>query len=563
MNKNDQRKEIKNRVISYCNRVLNNKINSCKKHKQACSRFLRDIREESSYYLDVKELHKVNSWASYFKYSKGVLKGENIKLTDFQLFVIANLLCLKDKVTNYRKYKKAYIQLGRKNGKTQLISIIASYCFFVKGEQQEIYITGWGLSQSEICFKEVTRLIKTNDYLNGLYYSTRDRLTYKKNNSIVEPLSLGALDTGDGKDVSLAIIDEYHCHKTDELLNVLEGGMVARSEPLTLIITTAGFNLYSPCYKEYSYSEMLLSGAIENDEYFSLICELEKDDDIKEEKNWIKANPLLATYDMGISNLKKFLNEALDKPETMRNFLTKHMNKWVQVGTSDDSYIDIERWTKCAKDITLKDLEGSKVWIGIDLSSTIDLTSIGIIGVKDEKFLVFNHNFSPFEHIEEKMKKEKKPYDLWEKQGFITFTSGYTVDYRVLIKYIQYIEKEYNLQIQEICYDPWNANILSRDLDELGYTTVEIRQGIKTLGEATKVFREKVYNEEVIHDNNPILNFAVLSAITISDTNGNFKLDKRKAKDRIDPLASIINAFVRAMFNQKERELIFDIWKFD
>ena len=435
--------------------------------------------------------------------------------------------------------------------------------FFVKGEQQEIYITGWGLSQSEICFKEVTRLIKTNDYLNGLYYSTRDRLTYKKNNSIVEPLSLGALDTGDGKDVSLAIIDEYHCHKTDELLNVLEGGMVARSEPLTLIITTAGFNLYSPCYKEYSYSEMLLSGAIENDEYFSLICELEKDDDIKEEKNWIKANPLLATYDMGISNLKKFLNEALDKPETMRNFLTKHMNKWVQVGTSDDSYIDIERWSKCAKDITLKDLEGCKVWIGIDLSSTIDLTSIGIIGVKDEKFLVFNHNFSPFEHIEDQMKKEKKPYDLWEKQGFITFTSGYTVDYRVLIQYIQYIEKEYNLQIEEICCDPWNSSILLRDLDELGYITVEIRQGIRTLGEATKVFREKVYSEEVIHDNNPILNFAVLSAITISDTNGNFKLDKRKAKDRIDPLASIINAFVRAMFNQKERKLIFDIWKFD
>ena len=341
--------------------------------------------------------------------------------------------------------------------------------------------------------------------------------------------------------------------------------MIARTEPLTLIITTAGFNLYSPCYKEYSYSEMLLSGAIENDEYFSLICELEKDDDIKNEKNWIKANPLLATYDEGINNLRKNLNEALDKPETMRNFLTKHMNKWVQVGTSDDSYIDIEKWTKCAKDITLKDLEGCKVWIGIDLSSTIDLTSIGIIGVKDDKFLVFNHNFSPFEHIEEKMKKEKKPYDLWEKQGFITFTSGYTVDYRVLIQYIQHIEKEYNLQIEEICCDPWNSSILLRDLDELGYITVEIRQGIRTLGEATKVFREKVYSEEVVHDNNPILNFAVLNAITISDTNGNFKLDKRKAKERIDPLASIINAFVRAMFNQNEneRELIFDIWKFD
>lgn len=556
-------KVLKDRIFKYCNKILNGKISACKKHKQACSRFLNDIRSESNYYLDEKELRLINLWSSYFTYSKGILKGQNIELTDFQLFIVANVMCLKDKITNYRKYKKAYIQLGRKNGKTQLISIIASYFLFVAKEQQEIYITGWGLSQSEICFKEVSRLIKTNKYLDDLYYSTRDKLTYKKNGSIVEPLSLGAINTGDGKDVSLAIIDEYHCHKTDEILNVLEGGMVARSEPLTLIITTAGFDLYSPCYREYKYSEMLLAGSIHNEEYFSLICELEKGDDIKDQNIWVKANPLLATYEGGINNLKKFLDEALDKPETMRNFLTKHMNKWVQIGTSNDAYIDIEKWIKCEENVSLEDLRGCKVWFGIDLSSTIDLTSIGIVGVKDNKFYIFNHNFSPFEHIEEKIKTEKKPYDVWEKQGFITFTSGYTVDYRVLIKYIQEIERKYELEIQEICYDPWNASILARDLDELGYNTVEIRQGIRTLGEATKTFREKVYSGEIVHDNNPILNFAVLNAITISDTNGNFKLDKRKGKERIDPLASVINAFVRAMYKQNDKDLIFDIWTFN
>lgn len=555
--------ELKNRVVKYCNRVLNGKINACKKHKQACSRFLNDIREDSNYYLDIEELRLVNLWSSYFTYSKGVLKGKNIELTDFQLFIIVNILCIKDKVNNYRKYKKAYIQLGRKNGKTQLISIIASYFLFVVKEQQEIYITGWGLSQSEICFREVARLIKTNKYLDGSYYATRDKLTNKKIGSIVEPLSLGAINTGDGKDVSLAIIDEYHCHKTDEILNVLEGGMIARTEPLTLIITTAGFDLYSPCHKEYEYSGMLLSGSIHNDEYFSLICELEKDDDVKDEKNWIKANPLLATYEEGINNIRTFLRESLDKPENMRNYLTKHMNKWVQIGTSNNTYLDIDKWSRCAKDINLEYLRGYKVWIGIDLSSTIDLTSIGIIGVKDDKFFILNHNFSPLEYIDEKIKIEKKPYDLWEKQGYITLTSGYTVDYRVLIRYIQKIEQEYGLEIQEICYDPWNASILARDLNDLGYNTVEIRQGIRTLGEATKTFREKVYNLEIIHANNPILNFAVLNAITISDTNGNFKLDKRKAKERIDPLASVINAFVRAMYSQNEKELIFDIWKFD
>ncbi len=169
MSKDKKEISLKNRVISYCNKICNNKINSCKKHKQACSRFLRDIREESNYYLDDKELEKINLWASYFTYSKGVLKGKNIELTDFQLFVISNILCIKDKITNYRKYKKAYIQLGRKNGKTQLISIVVSYFLFVVKEQQEIYITGWGLSQSDICFKEVSRLIKTNKHLDGYY----------------------------------------------------------------------------------------------------------------------------------------------------------------------------------------------------------------------------------------------------------------------------------------------------------------------------------------------------------------------------------------------------------
>jgi len=130
------------------------------------------------------------------------------------------------------------------------------------------------------------------------------------------------------------------------------------------------------------------------------------------------------------------------------------------------------------------------------------------------------------------------------------------------MRYIQKIEQEYGLEIQEICYDPWNASILARDLNDLGYNTVEIRRGIRTLGEATKTFREKVYNQEIVHDNNPILNFAVLNAITISDTNGNFKLDKSKSRHRIDPLASVINAFVRAMYKQNDKDPIFDIWTF-
>ena len=221
----------------------------------------------------------------------------------------------------------------------------------------------------------------------------------------------------------------------------------------------------------------------------------------------------------------------------------------------EDGYMDMNKWRECGQDLdeeTLKDLiKGKECFVGVDLSAKIDLTSVGIIFKLDtEKYLVLAHSFMPEDTLKEKMKSDKVPYDVWVKQGYITLTSGAVVDYNFIKQYIKDFETKYECTVKEICADPWNATQFMQDMETEGYTVVEIRQGIRTLGGPTKDFRDQVYAGNVIHTNNPVLTYAVGNAVIKMDHNENFMLDKAKSSERIDPIASVINAHVRAMVNE-------------
>ncbi|QKE72665.1 terminase large subunit [Arthrobacter citreus] len=541
------------RITNYAQDIVEGKILACKKHIAACERFLSDVQQiaddEFEFYFDADELFRFYKWSKMFKHSKGVLANQRIELTDFQLFVVANIFCWKHKVTNLRRFRKVYIQLARKNAKSQLLALITSYICFLSEEQEECYIAGWGREQSSLVYNEVLGQIEAVDLLKGKFNNSYGRIKHEKRGSIIKPLSKESRKTGDGTNPSLAVIDEFHAHETPEIYDVLISGMVARKSPLIVIITTAGFNLSSPCYTEYQYVSSILDSEspIKNDQYFVMICELDKDDDIKDERNWIKANPIVATYEEGINFISSELQTALDVPEKMRNFLTKNMNIWVD--QKDNGYLDMSKWNLCGKKISLEELSGMKCIVGVDLSAKIDLTSIGFIIVKDGLYYVFSHSFMPEDTLKAKMRSDKVPYDLWVKQGWITTTPGAVVDYAFIRVYIKRMEKEYGINASEICADPWNATQFMQDMESDGYTMVEIRQGIATLGAPTKHFREEVYKGNVIHDNNPVLTWAINNAVTRQDANENIMLDKSKATDRIDPIASVMNAHVRAMLN--------------
>lgn len=546
----------------YAEDVVDGRITACKKHRAACSRFLDDLQrsqaEDYPYHFDIEEVYRFYRWARMFKHTKGVLAGKPIELTAFQMFVIGNIFGWKRKDNGKRRFRKAYIQLARKNAKSQLLALIASYEAFLSPEQSEVYIAGWGREQSSIVYNEILSQIRDVEMLAGKFTDSYGRIRHLKSGSVIQPLSKEARKTGDGKNPSLGIVDEYHVHETSEIYDVLISGMVARPNPLLVIITTAGFDMSKPCFTEYQYCSDIVdpNSPIENEEYFVMICELDKDDDIKDERNWPKANPIVCTYKEGVAFLRSELQAALDVPEKMRNFLTKNMNRWVD--QKDNGYMPMDAWRSCGPNESnpLPDLSVRECYVGVDLSMKVDLTSVGgVVPLGDGRVYVWQHSFIPEETLNVKRKTDKFDYDLAVKQGALTVTPGAVVDYRFIQAHLKRIAAENLWTIKEVCYDPYNATQFAQEMETDGFTMVEIRQGMRTLSEPTKLLRELVKSGRLIHNGDKLLTWAVGNAIVKQDHNENIQLDKEKSTNRIDPIAAIINAMVRAVINEQSADV--------
>lgn len=544
------------RVWNYAQDIVNGNITACQKHIWAAKRFINDIynleNENNPYYFDVEVVEDFDEWAKQFVHIEGVLAEQPIILTDFQLFLAANIFGFKKKKNDARRFRKVYIQLARKNAKSQFLALIATYEVFLTNEKHRVYIAGWAKEQSDEVYTAVLDQIRHSEVLKGKYKDSYGKVTRLKTNSIIQPLSKEARKVGDGKNPSVGIVDEYHAHETSEIYDVLISGMVARKQPLMVVITTAGFNLSRPCFKEYDYVSKILDpdNPTENDDYFAVICELDKDDDIKDESNWIKANPIVATYDEGIESLRSDLKTALDQPEKMRSFLTKNMNIWVD--KKDDGYLSLGKWNNCGtnEERPMPDIKGKEVYLGIDLSSTIDLTSISFsVPLDDGEYAVFSHSFIPEDKLNERRKTDKFAYDLYVKQRYITVTEGAAIDYRYITKYFEDKVKENNWVVKEIAYDPHQGHYYAQELMEKGYTLVEIKQTITYLSEPTKDFRKLVLQKKIYHENDPVLTWAISNAIVIQNANEDIRLDKSKSTERIDPIASLINAHSRSIYH--------------
>jgi len=541
-------------LIKYSEQVLNGDIVACEKHKWACLRFLNDLEREDTedfpYIFDEEIGQRFLDWLSSFKHRKGILAGQYIVPDIIQKFIFGNIYGWIHRVTGLRRFNKGYWQVGRKNAKSQSLGGVGSYEGSAFGElSAEVYCAATKKDQAKIVWDEIEGMIMENEYLQDRFKVAYGTITHLKSGSIIKPLSKEDRKTGDGYNPQCGIIDEYHAHDTDEMYEIIESGMGARPQPLMMIITTAGFNLNNPCYRvEYKYVSQILdpNDPVENDNYFVMINELDKGDDIKDEKVWPKANPILCSYENGREYLRKRLKAALDVPEKMRNFLTKNMNIWVDA--REDGYMNMTKWKDCKS--SEFDLKQYPLFVGLDLSTTTDLTSIGMVfKLPENKFVTKQHSFIPEDKLRERMSVDNVPFDLWEKQGYITTTPGAVVDYSYVEQYIVDLRNEgYN--IIEIDYDKWNASYFAQVMEMKGFEMVEIPQMLRHLSGPTKEFRKNVFSKRIIHFDDPVLNWAVGNAIQKMDAQENIMLDKSKSKERIDPIAAVINAFSRAMNNE-------------
>ena len=553
---------LREELIRYSEAVLDGQIIACQKHKWACQRFLRDLEREGTdtfpYCFDERAALRFLSWMRLFKHRKGVLTGQRIDPHIIQRFMFGNVYGWRHMETGYRRFRKMYWQVGRKNAKSQSLACVGTYELMAFGAgASEVYCAATKKEQARIVWTEAEKMLRQCRELDGAWRVAYHKLEHIPTGSVMAALSKEDRKEGDGFNPQCAIVDEYHAHETAEIYDILDSGMGARPEPLLAVITTAGYDLNHPCYRvEYQYVSQILNpdSPVENEQYFVMINELDKNeegeliDDIKDERAWLKANPILASYEVGRDYLRGQLQAALDAPEKMRTFLTKNMNVWLD--QREAGYMNLAKWKACAAGPgnPMPDLAGRSCYIGVDLSAKLDLTSVAVVfPLEDERYAIITHSFIPADKLRERMTTDKVPFELWSQQGWLTAIPGAVVDQSVVIDWIETQVAENGWAVQEICVDPWSASQFNIEMQQRGYTVVEITQGIRTLSEPTKAFREQVYKDKITHDGSPVTAWAMGNAVIRQDHNGNIMLDKAKSAERIDPVAAIMNAHARAM----------------
>lgn len=555
-------------VQKYIDEVENGNILVCEKIQMAIDRHKKDIerskRDDFPYYYEPKYTQNIVKFISMLPDPKS---GKPNKLALFQKFILGMLWGWRRKKDNTKRFRKAYLSLARKQGKSLIVSGIALYCLIYERnprQARQIYATANKRDQAKIVFNMVKSQLKAlrgkSQAIQKFTKVLQNELT-TTDDSFMKPLSADA-DTLDGLDTLLGIFDEYALSKTTEMMDVIETSMGQQIEPLTIIISTASSKLNYPMYSiEYQYVTKLLKEEVVGDEYLALCWEQDNAKEVADTDVWIKSNPLMELSEQKerlTESKKRLLDEGKAKG-SISNVLTKEFNIWVQ--SSQESYMSEEEWTSAVAPDYIKqtDLTGREIYIGVDLSRVNDLTSISwVIPIREEsKFFVDSYSFVANRGgIEAKEKEDKTPYRQYEQAGYCTISSSPDglIDYHDLVNWLTDFIESNNFELKGIFYDPYNAGNVITDLSKFyEKEMIEVRQGLITLNVPTKQFRTDVIKGKTVHSNNPLLNRAIRNAIT-KENNDTIMIDKAMNRNKIDPLDALINAYTQAMYHDFDEE---------
>ncbi|MGQ2374584.1 terminase large subunit [Companilactobacillus zhachilii] len=540
----------------YINDILDGEIISCKSVLNAVKRHQRDIErskdDDFPYIFDEKYAEKVVKFMELLPDDT----GEMHKLAGFQKFIIENIYgWVKKDNHDLRRYHKIFVSTARKQGKTLMIAGIILYEFlFGKNPKmtRQIFCTANDKTQAKIAFtmakKQLEQLCKKFPEIKKQTKITesRDLLTNLNDYSYVRPLSreTGAVD---GFNPYLGLLDEYAASKTDEMMGLLRSGQGQQKNPLIVIISTAGFNLNAPMFTvEYPRAKKILKGEITDEKYFAFIAEQESLEEIEDEKNWIKSNPILEVKEVR-PGLTEFLRDDWTEAKQTgdkNKVLVKNFNMWRQA--EEDSYLDIENWEDTKVD-TKPDITGKRVWIGVDVGKTSDLFAISWLVPVEGKWFADSYSFVGTKYgLDAKIKKDRMNYrDLQDKgQCEITKLESGVIDNERVFDWLEQFIEDNDLDVQGICFDPYQYGQLLTLIEKRHpeWEQIQVRQGTMTLSAPTKEFRDAVIEGNIIHSDSFILKTAVTNAIIMSDNNG-VRIDKNKYSNKIDALDALLDAY--------------------
>lgn len=546
----------------------------------ACQRHLTDLQRQGAsdfpYVFDESRANRVFEWFEHCcRHVRGVFSGQLIELLPFQKFDMGCVYGWVHMESGQRRFRKAFHLRARGNVKSTEMSGLALYgmcadCIYPPGRPDkrryehspEVDCAAVDKGQAKRVWGDAREMGMNSPEISKRLRIRRGYIEHAMRGGLLKPLSKDTKNKDSGAPC-LVVIDEYHAHPTSEILDVSYSGFGKRLQSLMQIISTAGKDAEnSPCKKEYDFLRKMLRGEVPmQDGYYVMIRELDDGDDPHDETLWVKANPVLQEDNDYSQELRRQIQTEHDEafgsgdPDKIREWLTKRVNSWQK--DSESKYMTsrhMEKWksldAKTLQEDFLVLVDSFETWVGLDLSKTTDLTAVAyVFRLPDGRYAVTAHGFMPAERAKQHEHSDRVPYRQWADEGWCTLTPGEVVDYSFIRSHMERMERGQQWFVKEVCYDPYNATHFTQQLEAEGYERVEIRQGVQTLSEPTKFFRELVLKGQIIHDGSPLLTWCLSNAVEVIDNNGNIKLSKKHKDDsqRIDLIAAVINAMVRAM----------------
>jgi phage terminase large subunit-like protein len=517
--------------------------------------------------FDVAAADRVLKFFSILHHSKGKWAGQLLKLEPWEQFMLASIFGWK-RADGTRRFRTGYIEVARKNGKSLLGAGAALYLLTADHEASaEVYSAATKLAQAKIVWTEAARMARKSPMLRKRLKifgdlnpkSSSCNINMPATGSKFEPLSADS-ETMDGLNVSAAIIDEVHAHKTREMWDVLDTATGAREQPLMIGITTAGFDRLSLCGTLNDFTQKVLDriydDPVSTDDFFGLIFTLDKDDDWQDESTWIKANP-----NLGISkkwdDIRRKAERAKQMPAAQNSFLRLELNVWT---ASETKWMPIEHWRKCANPLfSIETLKGRKCYAGLDLSSTIDVTALVLVfpPLKDgEPYLILPRFWIPEENLKQRVHNDRVPYDVWQRAGWLVATPGNVIDYDFI--FMQVLQDSKLFAIEELAFDRWGAARVITVLQGMGLTCVEFGQGFASMSPPMKEVERLVLAHQLEHNANPVMTWMADNLVAATDPAGNIKPDKKRSREKIDGMVAMIMGLDRAMRRVKPLTSVYE-----
>ena len=526
------------RTLTYMEDVRSGKIPACEEVRQAIERQFVDLERENTdetfpYWFDETTANRVVDFIEMLPHVKGrEFVGKNIELEGWECFIVCVVFGWLD-IDELRRYRAAYIEVPRKNAKSTLSACVGLYMQLADNEPgAEVYSAATGKDQAKIVFDAAKKMVDKKTNLQEAFgVSTyggamqSGSIVEHDTGSIFKPLARDQGGNLDGLNIHCGIIDELHAHKTRDIYDVIDTGTGARQQPLVWAITTAGFNRAGICYEQRMYVKKLLSGVEKDDTYFGIIYTIDKDDDWKTREAWQKANP-----NWGISvnsdDIQRKAVKAIATASAQNNFLTKHLNVWVNAATV---WMNMAKFEQQARKISWDEFKNQPCWISLDLASRIDIAAANYTWKMGGEYFTKNRFWLPSDTIEE---EKNAQYPGWAIDGFINATPGAKTDFRSIEDQVR--EDMKNYQVQSIAYDPYQSQYLANNLSGLGANMVEFAQTVGNMSEPMKEWEGLVMAGKYFWDSNPVFEWMVSNVMARFDAKDNIFPIKEEIDNKID-----------------------------